>query len=180
MKLLDYASREQFLEEHSNPFAHVVLAHLKTLETSKQPEDRLNWKVRLVKGLFDRGWTETDVARVFRLLDWLMALPDALEPIFWNEIKEFQEEKKMPFVTTPEKLGKAEGIKIGREQGREEGLRNAIEMALESRFADAGKALASGLAGVRDRSRLQALLRQLLTGCTLEEITAQITQAQTP
>lgn len=188
VKLLDYAASEQALEAHVNPFAHVVLAHLKALETSKQPEDRLNWKVRLVKGLFDRGWSKTDVARMFRLLDWLMALPEAMEPIFWNVIKQFQEEKKMPFVTTPEKIGRAEGLKIGREEGRkegrqegrQEGLRSAAEMALEAHFGEDGKALAPALASVHDVNFLQALLQQLLKGCTLEEVTAQISQAQAP
>jgi len=54
-KLLDYAVDEAALEAHSNPFAVVVLAHLKTLETAHDDEARRVSEVRLVKGLYERG-----------------------------------------------------------------------------------------------------------------------------
>jgi hypothetical protein len=44
VKLLDYAEREAELEESRNPFAKVVLAHLKALETRRDPEGRRTWK----------------------------------------------------------------------------------------------------------------------------------------
>ena len=44
-KLLDYAPHWQALETDANPFATVVLAHLKTLETRQSPADRQAWKV---------------------------------------------------------------------------------------------------------------------------------------
>src|SRR5262249_7255275 len=55
VKLLDYAAALQALEQHPNPFATVVLAHLKTQETKRDPAGRQAWKVRLVKGLYERG-----------------------------------------------------------------------------------------------------------------------------
>src|SRR5947209_12902059 len=50
-KLLDYAADVAALEADPNPFAAVVLAHLKTQETRQDPEARRAWKVRLVRGL---------------------------------------------------------------------------------------------------------------------------------
>ena len=50
-KLLDYAPQAEALEQSGNPFAAFVLAHLKTLQTREAPQQRLLWKVRLVKGL---------------------------------------------------------------------------------------------------------------------------------
>ena len=55
-KLLDYAEQTEALEESQNPFATVVLAHLKTLQTRGNQGERRNWKVRLIKRLYDRGW----------------------------------------------------------------------------------------------------------------------------
>ena len=55
VKLLDYARTIQALEADPNPFAMVVLAHLKTLETRRSPADRHAWKLRLVKGLYESG-----------------------------------------------------------------------------------------------------------------------------
>ena len=75
VKLLDYGADVAALESNRNPFAVVVLAHLKTQETGHDDEARRAWKVRLVKGLYERGLDAEDVRRLFRLIDWLMDLP---------------------------------------------------------------------------------------------------------
>jgi hypothetical protein len=68
-KLLDFAAHEAMLEASSNPFAQVVLAHLKARETHNNPADRHTWKVRLVRNLFERGFSPKDVRELFRLID---------------------------------------------------------------------------------------------------------------
>ena len=40
VKLLDYAAQDEVLERDANPFATVVQAHLKTLQTRQDPEGR--------------------------------------------------------------------------------------------------------------------------------------------
>src|SRR5262249_25745511 len=55
VKLLDHAADVAALEANPNPFAVIVLAHLKTLETRGDPEARRGWKVHLVRGLYERG-----------------------------------------------------------------------------------------------------------------------------
>lgn len=114
VKLWDYAENEAALFECRNPFAKVVLAHLKTNETRGDPEERHTWKLRITKGLYDLGWSPADIGRIFRILDWMMALPVELEQRFWQEIDEFEKEKQMPYVTSVER--------IGIEKGRAEGL----------------------------------------------------------
>lgn len=49
VKLLDYAGCVEELERSKNPFAHVLLAHLKALETRQDPNDRRTWKFRIVR-----------------------------------------------------------------------------------------------------------------------------------
>src|SRR5262249_29004474 len=79
VKLRDYAEREAELEESRNPFAKVVLAHLKALETRRDPETRRSWKFRLVRGLYERGFSAEDVRQLFRFIDWLMELPEQVQ-----------------------------------------------------------------------------------------------------
>jgi hypothetical protein len=52
VKLLDLAGEEAALEANPNRFATVVLAHLKTLATRQDPEDRRVQKLRLVRELY--------------------------------------------------------------------------------------------------------------------------------
>jgi hypothetical protein len=55
VKLLDYRAQANRLEQDKNPLAAVVLAQLKALETKQAPQTRWQWKLRLIKGLYDRG-----------------------------------------------------------------------------------------------------------------------------
>ena len=55
VKLLDYAAKRRELEQSTNLFATVVLAHLDTLETRQDPGERKDRKFRLIKGLSDEA-----------------------------------------------------------------------------------------------------------------------------
>jgi len=52
VKFRDYKERWLELEPSINPFATLVMAHLKTRATRKDPEERLRWKMRLVRRPF--------------------------------------------------------------------------------------------------------------------------------
>jgi hypothetical protein len=65
VKLLDYAADVPGLEANPNPFAAVVLAHLKTRETRQDPDVRRVWKLRLIKSLYERGLTKQDIGALF-------------------------------------------------------------------------------------------------------------------
>jgi hypothetical protein len=57
------------LEQSPNPFATVVLAHLDSLETRQDLNERKNRKFRLVKGLLERGWDAKQVRQLFRRIN---------------------------------------------------------------------------------------------------------------
>ncbi len=57
--------------------AKLLLAHLKTMATRGNEADRLAWKVRLVRNLYECGLSSGDVRELFRLIDWMMDLPSA-------------------------------------------------------------------------------------------------------
>src|SRR5207302_10617538 len=115
------------LETHPNPFAAVVLAHLKTMETRRDPNARRGWKVRLIKGLYERGLSKQDVRELFRLIDWMMDLPKAQFRQFWQEMQQFEKEKQVPYITSVERFGREEGIR----EGKREGLLKAITLGLK-------------------------------------------------
>jgi hypothetical protein len=166
VKLLDYAQHEAALEASDNPFAHVLLAHLKVLHTRRDAADRHAWKVRLVRGLYERGFSVKDVRELFRLIDWLMELPPALDRLFWDEVKQIQEDKKMPFITTPERIGMEKGMK----EGMKEGLFKGIEAMLEVRFGPAGLQLLPEIRQVQDQATLEAVLDASKTAAAPEEL----------
>ncbi len=81
VKLLDYLPWDA-LEASTNPFATVVMTHLKTQETRHDPEGRLQWKRALIRCLYERGMARDDVLRLFHFLNRLLWLPDELTTRF--------------------------------------------------------------------------------------------------
>src|SRR5262249_5840574 len=95
-------------------------------------------------------------------------LPEELEQQFRQDFEQFEEERRMPYVTSIERLARAEGL----QQGREEGLVEAIAMALQTKFGAAGKRLLPRGRALGDVEKLRALTRKLLSAETLDEVKA--------
>jgi hypothetical protein len=110
VKLLDYRERWPELEINPNPFPLVVMAHLKTKETRQNPFQRSEWKFRLTRGLYDRGYEEQDIINLFRFLDWILDLPEELKRSFWEQLTAYEQERQMPYVTSVERIGIEKGI----------------------------------------------------------------------
>ena len=130
VKLLDYASDIDGLERSENVFATVVLAHLMTLQTASAPVERQRWKLRLMRLLYERGKSAQEIRQMFRVIDWMMDLPPALELQFRSELELIEEENKMPYITSVERLAKNEGLQEGRIEGRVEGRVAGIESGI--------------------------------------------------
>ena len=182
VKLLDYQSRSEQLAKNTNPFAIIVAAHLATQQTKKDLEARYRGKFTIAKSLYQRGYGKQDILELFRLIDWMMTLPENLQIQFQRELTNFEEENKMPYVTTIERLalekGREEGREAGREQGREEGreqgreagreegiLRSSREdviAVLDVRFRDIPNDLLEAIDQVEDATVLKTLLREAI------------------
>jgi hypothetical protein len=105
VKMLDYQSQWKQLEASRNPFAVVTMAHLKNQETKGDSRGRKAWKFTLVKRLYELGYKRLDVLNLFKFLDWAMILPEGLKRAFWEELKAYEEERQMPYITSVEEIG---------------------------------------------------------------------------
>ncbi|HYV37035.1 MAG TPA: Rpn family recombination-promoting nuclease/putative transposase [Gemmataceae bacterium] len=170
VKIIDYRGREDTLEKDRNPFAALVLAQLKAIETKHLPAERQTWKIRLVKGLYDRGLEKREIQQLFRLIDWIMTLPDEWEQGFREEIDRFEEELKMPYVTSVERLAKQEGL----QEGRQKGIYDGLAVALEAKFSTAGKKFMKEIRDLKNEEQLLELTRMVHKASTIDELRAMI------
>ncbi len=181
MKLLDYRERWAELENNTNPFATVVMAHLKAKETRKNVSQRRQWKLFITKRLYEKGYQRQDIINLFHFIDWVMRLPEDLEESFLEDIDEYEEDQRMPYINSAERRGIRkgleqgiqegieQGIERGREQGiqegrqegiqegRQEGLVSAIELGLELKFGPDGLELLPEICLIRDLEVLSAI-----------------------
>jgi len=98
------------------------------------------------------------VRELFRVIDWLMELPPPLQDTFWEETDKIQEEKHMPFITTPERVGMRRG------------LRRGIEGMLRVRFGEEGLKLMPEIREIHEEEKLEAILTALETAANLDEV----------
>jgi hypothetical protein len=75
VRLLDYRANLAQLEDSRNPFATIVLAHLRDQETRQSPNVRLAAKVTVLRRLYTRSYNREQIVGLFRFIDWLLALP---------------------------------------------------------------------------------------------------------
>lgn len=164
VKLLDWRARREELEASDNPFAVVVRAHLAAQETREAAEARGRAKVALIRGLYRRGFDRTDVLELFRLIDWLLALPEEADREVWRTIEALEEEKKMQYLTSVERIGRADG--------RLEGTRDLIRRMAERRFGPLPKPIEQRVADA-DQAALENFADRLITATTIEDLLAE-------
>jgi hypothetical protein len=69
IKVLEYRRDWAALEANPNPFAIIVMAHLKA-QQEKKPQEQLNWKLRLVRELYRREYNREQIVQLFQFIDW--------------------------------------------------------------------------------------------------------------
>ncbi|AUT00054.1 hypothetical protein CLI64_06485 [Nostoc sp. CENA543] len=136
VKLLDYENRFDELENNTNPFATVVMAHLKTQQTRSSPQERKIWKFSLIRRLYDLGLQEQDIRNLYRFIDWVMILPKALENQLCSEVQQLEQERTMRYITSAERIGYERGIEEGKEVGKQEGELGIILKQLKRRLGE--------------------------------------------
>jgi hypothetical protein len=87
----------------------VARAQIEALRTAGDPEGRYRAKWQLVRNLYRAGYNADELRELFRLMDWMMHLREDREQRFRVELAQFEEQMNMPYVTSVERLAKAEG-----------------------------------------------------------------------
>ncbi|MGB7414175.1 MAG: hypothetical protein WA902_08195 [Thermosynechococcaceae cyanobacterium] len=161
-KLLDYEKQWQSMEDSSNPFATVVMAHLKAQETKKNQSLRKEWKLRLTRRLYEKGYERQDVLNLFLFIDWLISLPEDLQTSFRQDLEHYEKEKQMPYVTSIERMAKKEGLI--------EGLLEGIKLGLEIKFGNEGLKLLPELLQIKELETIRAIQSGLREATMLSEV----------
>ena len=98
--------------------------------------------------MYRRGWQRQDVQELFRFIDWVLELPNALEQRLWDEVQTSEEVQKMRYLSTIERMaidrgfqkgldeGKAKGWAEGKAKGWAEGRAELLARILRRRFGD--------------------------------------------
>jgi flagellar biosynthesis/type III secretory pathway protein FliH len=71
--------------------------------------------------LYERNWDKQRVVDLFNIIDWMMRLPPALQSRLMDDVRAFEREQNMPYISSFQRLGREEGRLEGRQEGREEG-----------------------------------------------------------
>ena len=162
VKLLDFRERLAELEANHNPVAALVLAHLAAQQTRADPDRRLQEKLAITRRLYDLGYSAEQVRLAFRFVDWLLRLPDELKMQFALELRTFEEERQMTYITSIEE--------IGIEKGRVAGLIEGIAGMLDLKFGEAAQPLISEIQAITDLDTLERLKAAIKPAQTLDEV----------
>ncbi|MCP5104867.1 MAG: hypothetical protein GY950_15885 [bacterium] len=136
VKIVDFKNKKELremLETSGNPMAMVVKAQLKRYELKKAGDEKKSTvKWELIRQCYERGYTKDEIRVLLKFINWLILLPDGLDKQLSKKIAKLEEDYKMPYVTSWERMAKEEGVKIGEERGVKIGeKRGKLETARE-------------------------------------------------
>ena len=92
----------------------------------------------------------------------LLRLPDALRTQFAQELRTFEEERQMTYITSIEELGI--------EKGRIEGLIEGIAGMLDLKFGDAAQPVIAEIREIGELGILEQILARIKTAPTLDDV----------
>ena len=160
----------------------LVGAYLKAWETRREVSERFSGKMALVKALYERGYSRQNIELLYRFIDELLALPPDLAQQFHYELVQYEEAKKMAYVTTAERIGIEKGIQQGilqglqqgilqgREEGVREGLLRAIRLGLKNKFKGDGLRLYPAISRIEDVGILETISEVITITGNLEDV----------
>jgi len=170
VKLLDYRARWEELERDPNPFAMVVMAHLRSLESKRSPRRRLRMKTELMVLMHERGYSEKVFLDLWRFVELVMPLGEELQLIFEDEVKSSEKGDPMAKMTQWERHATEKGIRLGIEQGALQNAREMVLDALQERYPDAPTTLRARVSELADVGALRGLHHAILRANSVQDI----------
>jgi predicted transposase YdaD len=168
-KLLDLARAETRLLRNPNPFAIVVLAQIKALQTAGALRQRRVWKATLAKLGHERGYSRRLILDLYTFVDWVMVLSPKLEREVDQEIEAFEKAKRMKYITNMERRGLERGRQEGRQEGRIRSQQESVLAVLETRFGEIPYDLREAVTATDDLARLKRWHRLAIQLASLAE-----------
>jgi hypothetical protein len=167
VKLLDWRARDEELATSVNPFAVVVRAYLAAQETAGAAEARGRAKIGLIRTLYGQGYERGLVlellrlidwlVELLRLIDWLVALPPEQERLVEQELEHIEEEQRMAYVTSWERMGLVDGQRM------------ALLKMVRARFGTVPEALERHI-GAANQETLDHLIDRISMVASLDEL----------
>ncbi len=161
VKLLDWRARDEELAASANPFAAVVRAYLAAQETRETVEARGRAKIGIIRGLLQRGLERAHVMDLLRLIDWFLALPEEQERLVERELERIEEEQRMAYVTSWERMGL--------EEGELRGQRTMLLKTVRARFGTVPEELERRI-NAADQDTLDIFVEHMSTATSLAEV----------
>ncbi len=121
--------------------------------------------VDMLVRVYEIGLKKADILELYRLVDWLVKLPEELEARFLQDVYKLEQQKIMPYVTSAERFGIEKGI----EKGQLIAYREHILELLEARFGAAPGAVRERVNAETDLAQLRGWHRLAGTCSKLEE-----------
>lgn len=172
-KLLDCAQRTEELLASHNPIALVVLTHLRTQQARHDPHQLYAAKWELTQRIYQHCWRKERILVMFKVINWMMVLPEPLQRRYWQAVFKLEKEAKMEWITPLEQMfiddGWKKGLKEGREEGRKEGAATMLERLLTQRFGPLPKTVQRKLAKA-DLAQLEAWSDALHEAKSLKQV----------
>jgi hypothetical protein len=166
------------LEASSNPFAIIVMAHLKTKATTGKMPQREQWKWKLIRGLYEKEFEREQIIKLFEIIDNMMTLSTKLQSSLENKIKQFEEERTMPLISNMELRGIERGKEIGKEIGALQKSRDAIKTVLTVRFGQISSEIEEMIDKITNLALLKELLKLAATANSLAEFKQSLARIQ--
>jgi hypothetical protein len=173
VKLLHYTEQEAALEINPNPFALLTLAYLKNRATANDMNHRYEVKCKLVRLLHAHKWDATLIRQFFLVIDWMMALPPELAVKLSTFIGELEEEQRMEYISSIERVRTEqkvrEGEQRGEQRGEQKGKTEMLSHLLIRRFGELPPAV---LAQIKDapNAQIEAWFDRAVDAPTLGEV----------
>ncbi|MGH9840765.1 MAG: DUF4351 domain-containing protein [Blastocatellia bacterium] len=114
IKITDWRGREDELRSSDSPFALVVLAQLKLIEVRRDVNKKYEAKLELILELLHGNQDSEQIRNLLRFLDWLFQLPEELEEKLGYDVRAKVEDKRMPYITSWERIAERRGEQRGK------------------------------------------------------------------
>jgi hypothetical protein len=167
IKLLDF-DREG-IEKDDNPFAIVTRVQLAKLKSERDADRRYSFRMELTKELYLRNYSKEQVIRLYRFIDYVLKLPKLKALQFKKELELFEEGRKMPYITSTERIAREEGMLQGVQQGQLKEAQKAVLKVLEVRFGNIPYGTKEKITYCDDLNRLEKCLQEAVLIKSLTE-----------